>query len=103
MQVSDLTGSFRLYKREVLQDVISKVTSKGYAFQMEIIVRAKAQGCRIQEVRCTLLCMVRVIFYCCLAQWCSIIDITAQVLTHGFAASCCINKVRLWQKLAALW
>lgn len=29
---SDLTGSFRLYKKEVLQRIISDVISKGYAF-----------------------------------------------------------------------
>ena len=50
LQVSDLTGSFRLYKKEVLQDVIRSVKSKGYAFQMEIIARARAQGYSIREV-----------------------------------------------------
>lgn len=29
---SDLTGSFRLYKKEVLAKVIGDVVSKGYAF-----------------------------------------------------------------------
>lgn len=32
--VSDLTGSFRLYKKEVLQKVIEKTESKGYTFQV---------------------------------------------------------------------
>ena len=32
--VSDLTGSFRLYKKEVLQTVIEKTESKGYTFQV---------------------------------------------------------------------
>jgi len=32
--VSDLTGSFRLYKREVLENVIANTESKGYTFQM---------------------------------------------------------------------
>ena len=50
LQVSDLTGSFRLYKKEALQDVIRSVRSKGYAFQMEIIARARAQGYSIREV-----------------------------------------------------
>ena len=50
LQVSDLTGSFRLYKKVVLQDVIRSVKSKGYAFQMEIIARARAQGYSIREV-----------------------------------------------------
>lgn len=39
--VSDLTGSFRMYKRKVLEEIIHKVRGKGYVFQMEIIVRAK--------------------------------------------------------------
>lgn len=48
--VSDLTGSFRLYKKEVLQKVISSTESKGYTFQMEMMVRAKAMGCSVAEV-----------------------------------------------------
>lgn len=48
--VSDLTGSFRLYKKDMLQDVISKVQSKGYVFQMELIVLAQAMGYTIAEV-----------------------------------------------------
>ncbi len=50
LQVSDLTGSFRLYKKSVLEKVIASVNSKGYAFQMEIIVRARAQGYSVGEV-----------------------------------------------------
>ncbi|KAI8522586.1 hypothetical protein RHMOL_Rhmol13G0007800 [Rhododendron molle] len=48
--VSDLTGSFRLYKKSVLEDVISTCVSKGYVFQMEIIVRASRKGYHIEEV-----------------------------------------------------
>ncbi|KAF1987244.1 glycosyltransferase family 2 protein [Aulographum hederae CBS 113979] len=48
--VSDLTGSFRLYKREVLQHVIERTESKGYTFQMEMMVRAKAMGYTVAEV-----------------------------------------------------
>jgi len=50
LQVSDLTGSFRLYKKNVLEKVIASVNSKGYAFQMEIIVRARAHGYSVGEV-----------------------------------------------------
>lgn len=32
--VSDLTGSFRLYKKSVLERVIRETESKGYTFQM---------------------------------------------------------------------
>jgi dolichol-phosphate mannosyltransferase len=48
--VSDLTGSFRLYKKSVLQQVIEKTESKGYSFQMEMMVRAKAMGFKVAEV-----------------------------------------------------
>ncbi|KAI9875431.1 MAG: dolichol-P-mannose synthesis [Pleopsidium flavum] len=48
--VSDLTGSFRLYKRGVLERVIARTESKGYTFQMEMMVRAKAMGCSVAEV-----------------------------------------------------
>lgn len=37
--VSDLTGSFRLYKKHVLEKVILQTESKGYTFQMEMMVR----------------------------------------------------------------
>ena len=39
--VSDLTGSFRLYRKSMLEDLVKKVVSKGYVFQMEIIVRSR--------------------------------------------------------------
>ena len=48
--VSDLTGSFRLYKREVLEVVIARTESKGYTFQMELMTRAKGMGYSVQEV-----------------------------------------------------
>lgn len=48
--VSDLTGSFRLYKKAVLEKVITSTTSKGYSFQMEMMVRAKAMGYKVAEV-----------------------------------------------------
>ncbi|KUJ17658.1 mannose phospho-dolichol synthase [Mollisia scopiformis] len=48
--VSDLTGSFRLYKKDVLEKVITKVQSKGYVFQMELMVLAKAMGYSVAEV-----------------------------------------------------
>ncbi|MCJ1440721.1 MAG: dolichol-P-mannose synthesis [Stictis urceolatum] len=48
--VSDLTGSYRLYKREVLEKVIKSTESKGYTFQMELMVRAKGMGFKVEEV-----------------------------------------------------
>ncbi|BFZ58856.1 dolichol-P-mannose synthesis [Savitreella phatthalungensis] len=48
--VTDVTGSFRLYKKAVLERVIQETKSKGYVFQMEMIVRARAAGYKIAEV-----------------------------------------------------
>ena len=47
---SDLTGSFRLYKKEVLEKLIQSCVSKGYVFQMEMIVRARQFDYTIGEV-----------------------------------------------------
>lgn len=47
---SDLTGSFRLYRKEVLQKLVESCVSKGYVFQMEIIIRARQYGFTIGEV-----------------------------------------------------
>ena len=51
--VSDLTGSFRLYERQVLEQILPQVQCKGYAFQMEIIVRSKKAGFTVSEVPIT--------------------------------------------------
>ena len=48
--VSDLTGSFRLYKRGVLERVMGMTESKGYTFQMELMVRARGLGYSVKEV-----------------------------------------------------
>jgi dolichol-phosphate mannosyltransferase len=48
--ISDVTGSFRLYKKPVLEKIIAMTQSKGYVFQMEMIVRARAMGYNIAEV-----------------------------------------------------
>jgi dolichol-phosphate mannosyltransferase len=50
---SDLTGSFRLYKKDVLTKLISVCESKGYVFQMEMIVRARSLNFSIGEVPIT--------------------------------------------------
>jgi dolichol-phosphate mannosyltransferase len=47
---SDLTGSFRLYKKSVIEDIMRSIISKGYAFQMEIIIRAEQKKLQIEEV-----------------------------------------------------
>jgi len=51
--VSDLTGSFRLYKKKALAELIKSCKTKGYTFQMEMVVRAREQGFSIGEVPIT--------------------------------------------------
>lgn len=51
--VSDLTGSFRLYKAESFQRIMQEMEAKGFVFQMEIIVRAKKMGFDVREVPIT--------------------------------------------------
>ena len=48
--VSDLTGSFRLYRKSTFQALVNSMQSVGYVFQMEIIVRAKKGGFKVAEV-----------------------------------------------------
>lgn len=48
--VSDLTGSYRLYKKAVLEDLMLSVKGLTYVFQMEVIVRARLKGYSIAEV-----------------------------------------------------
>jgi dolichol-phosphate mannosyltransferase len=48
--VSDLTGSFRLYKKNVLKKLIDATISKGYVFQMEMMVRARQFNFTIGEI-----------------------------------------------------
>jgi len=52
-KASDLTGSFRLYKREVLETIMPRVKTRGYSFQMEIITRAQYLNYTIEEVPIT--------------------------------------------------
>ena len=40
----------RLYRKEVLENLIKSCVSKGYVFQMEMIVRAREHGYTIGEV-----------------------------------------------------
>lgn len=51
--VSDLTGSFRLYKRDVFEALMGVVVSRGYVFQMEVVVRAVKAGWSVGEVPIT--------------------------------------------------
>ena len=47
--VSDLTGSYRLYKKHVLADVMKSVVGRTYVFQMEVMVRALNKGYSVGE------------------------------------------------------
>ena len=47
------TGSFRLYTREALAACVGLTKSKGYVFQMEIVIRARELGHAIEEVPIT--------------------------------------------------
>lgn len=51
--VSDLTGSFRLYERSALSEILPKIQCTGYAFQMEIVIQANKAGMKIGEVPIT--------------------------------------------------
>lgn len=50
---SDLTGSFRLYERSAIEQILPQVKCKGYAFQMEILVRAHKEGLTVKDVPIT--------------------------------------------------
>lgn len=49
--LSDVTGSYRLYQRQVLEQLLDAVQPRGYVFQMEVMVRAVHQfHYRVAEV-----------------------------------------------------
>lgn len=51
LSVSDLTGGFKCFRREVLQAIhFDSVRSQGYAFQVELTYRAVRAGFRVVEV-----------------------------------------------------
>ncbi len=51
LQVKDLTGGFKCFRREVLQTIsLDSVRSRGYAFQVELTYRAVQAGFKVVEV-----------------------------------------------------
>jgi dolichol-phosphate mannosyltransferase len=51
LQVRDLTGGFKCFRREVLEAIhFDSVRSQGYAFQVELTYRAVQAGFRVVEV-----------------------------------------------------
>jgi len=51
LRVWDLTGGFKCFRRQVLEAVdLSQVRSNGYAFQIEMSVRAWRKGFALKEI-----------------------------------------------------
>lgn len=51
MPVHDATGGFKCFKRKVLESInLDKVTSNGYAFQIEMNFKAWKKGFKIKEI-----------------------------------------------------
>jgi dolichol-phosphate mannosyltransferase len=51
LSIRDLTGGFKAIRREVLEGIdLGSIASGGYAFQVELTLRAARAGFRIQEV-----------------------------------------------------
>jgi dolichol-phosphate mannosyltransferase len=51
VDVSDLTGGFKCFRREVLEALdLESVRSEGYAFQVELTYRALQAGFRVKEI-----------------------------------------------------
>ena len=51
LPVADATGGFNCWRREVLEGIdLGRIVSNGYAFQIELKVRAAAKGFRLVEV-----------------------------------------------------
>jgi len=51
LAVQDLTGGFKCFRREVLESIpLESVSSRGYAFQVEMTYRAAQDGFRIAEI-----------------------------------------------------
>jgi dolichol-phosphate mannosyltransferase len=50
LAATDLTGAFRLYRRDLLARLLSAAHCTGYAFQMEMMARAAAARAAVVEV-----------------------------------------------------
>jgi dolichol-phosphate mannosyltransferase len=54
VDLRDLTGGFKCYRREVLERIgIERISSRGYAFQIETTYRAIRHGFRVVEIPIT--------------------------------------------------
>jgi dolichol-phosphate mannosyltransferase len=51
VSIRDLTGGFKCYRRAVLETIgLERISSKGYAFQIETTYRALRAGFRVLEL-----------------------------------------------------
>jgi dolichol-phosphate mannosyltransferase len=51
LRIQDLTGGFKCFRRRVLEAIdLSQVRSNGYAFQIEMSVRAWRKGFKLKEI-----------------------------------------------------
>jgi dolichol-phosphate mannosyltransferase len=51
LPVADATGGYKCFRREVLEAIpLERVESEGYAFQIEMSMRAWKKGFRIAEI-----------------------------------------------------
>lgn len=48
--IKDYTNSFRLYRREIFQELSQEVHNKGFGFQMEIAVFSQWRNKRVKEI-----------------------------------------------------
>jgi dolichol-phosphate mannosyltransferase len=51
--ISDMTGSFRIYRKSLFQNLTKGIKNNGFAFMMEIMIRAKELGSKIEEIPIT--------------------------------------------------
>ena len=51
VKVSDITSGFRLYRKKVVDNLdFDEIKSKGYAFQLEVLAKAKQKGYKIGSI-----------------------------------------------------
>ncbi len=48
-----MTGSFRIYRKSLFKELTKVVKNNGYAFMMEIMIRAKELGKKVEEIPIT--------------------------------------------------
>lgn len=73
----------RLYKKEVLESLVERCVSKGYVFQMEMIIRARQLNYTIGEVRSRFMFLCRAVGFCFVLFYIQLVpDITTDFLNR---------------------